>query len=911
MWKRVLYGGIFGLVCIGLLMVFLFQRLDKGAPLEVFQAVPDDAILLIEHLDYGFFSESYLPQNRVWVDFVNTTGHTDLDSVLHQWIFTIDNADLIRDVLLKEGLSISIHLQGKDQLVPLFYIPYSDHYDGHDFEQVVLELAGEGAALDERKYEAETLYQVSGYTMCCLSGICLFSPSSLLVEHSVRTIHSGTGLNDDEELKQVKATAGKYVHANVYLNYSRVHQLMLPLIKEQKWVLLNNFSRLASWGELDLDFKEDAVILNGMTRSQSEQPRFLDAWRGQAPVKMELQEMMPSGTSSFLHLGISDRELFMERLEDYLERSGSLEPLKGDRERLTQRYDIDPLGDLFRIMDDEMAWFSMEGEMAGPDQEILMVETRSHSETEEVVLQWIAQYASVQDEDIESYRSVYRLDDQTSFPVYRLPESLYEGSMAGRLFNLHFTVFEGCLLFGPSLDAISRVIYQNILHKTFVTDPFFKETSAYRSNRSNLTVYIRPFTYLEKRKDLFNEPVWEKIKTMELFLRRIPGVMIQFSAEDPLLYHSLSFKYTSQIKEKALTVWESLMDSSVLIKPALVVNHNTREKEIFVQDASNKVYLINSTGRILWEQMLDGPIMGEVMQVDYYNNGKLQMLFNTRERMHLLDRNGNHVERYPIVLRAEATSGLALFDYDQDREYRIFVPGEDRKIYVYDLGGNLVPGWRFGKTESAVTSPPRHFRVDDRDYIVFFDRNRPYILNRRGRERVKPSEMFAFSNGNPIILDMNIREDKPRLISTDTAGSVRCIYLDGSVATLLDQSLDPGHFFRMQDMDMDGIPEFIIAQGDELTIRHQDGKRLFSYRVRDQISEMPDIYKFSSSDIKIGLTDQSRNRIYLINSDGTLYEGFPLEGSSRFTIGYFAGSDSRFNLLVGSTNNFLYNYSIE
>jgi hypothetical protein len=115
----------------------------------------------------------------------------------------------------------------------------------------------------------------------------------------------------------------------------------------------------------------------------------------------------------------------------------------------------------------------------------------------------------------------------------------------------------------------------------------------------------------------------------------------------------------------------------------------------------------------------------------------------------------------------------------------------------------------------------------------------------------------------------------------------------------------------MGDFDQDGIPEFLVADGDELKVLYQDGSRLFSYRVREEISFMPDIYKFSASDVKIGITDRSRNRIYLINSDGSLYEGFPLEGSTRFSIGYFAGSDSRFNLIVGSTNNFLYNYSIE
>ena len=158
---------------------------------------------------------------------------------------------------------------------------------------------------------------------------------------------------------------------------------------------------------------------------------------------------------------------------------------------------------------------------------------------------------------------------------------------------------------------------------------------------------------------------------------------------------------------------------------------------------------------------------------------------------------------------------------------------------------------------------------------------------------------------------MNIREEKPRWISTDTAGNITAIYLDGSVSTLLSQKLSRDHFFLMQDMDKDGIPEYIVADENELSVFHQNGEKLFSYEVREKINEMPDIYKFSASDIKIGITDQPRNRIYLINSDGSLYEGFPLEGSTRFSIGYFAGSDSRFNLIVGSANNFLYNYSIE
>ena len=115
----------------------------------------------------------------------------------------------------------------------------------------------------------------------------------------------------------------------------------------------------------------------------------------------------------------------------------------------------------------------------------------------------------------------------------------------------------------------------------------------------------------------------------------------------------------------------------------------------------------------------------------------------------------------------------------------------------------------------------------------------------------------------------------------------------------------------MKDLDRAGTPELILTEKNELEVLDIKGKRLFSFKIKGDISTVPDIYQFSSRDLKIGLTDREKNQIYLLNADGSLYEGFPLEGNTRYSIGYFTGSDSRFNLVVGSQNGFLYNYSIE
>ena len=77
-------------------------------------------------------------------------------------------------------------------------------------------------------------------------------------------------------------------------------------------------------------------------------------------------------------------------------------------------------------------------------------------------------------------------------------------------------------------------------------------------------------------------------------------------------------------------MWESKLDTLADFKPVFVVNHQTRQNEVFVQDLKNNIYLINQVGRILWKVQLPEPINSEVFQVDYFRNGKLQLLFSTR-----------------------------------------------------------------------------------------------------------------------------------------------------------------------------------------------------------------------------------------------------------------------------------------
>jgi hypothetical protein len=480
-----------------------------------------------------------------------------------------------------------------------------------------------------------------------------------------------------------------------------------------------------------------------------------------------------------------------------------------------------------------------------------------------------------------------------------------------KLLKTHFAFFDNYVILSDDKQAVSRTIYQNVLHKTLENEVFYQNINNLMSTRANFTCFIKPDHYLRRKSSLLNREALMLRDSIRETLRKIPGMIIQFSSEDDIFYSNINLSYSPKIMEKALTVWESLLDSTIITKPWLVTNHYTSEKEIMVQDASHALYLVNSTGRVLWKIPLDGPVLSEVFQVDYYANGKLQYLFNTPGSIHLVDRNGNYVERYPVKLRANATNGMSLFDYDNRMEYRIFVACNNRKVYVYDLEGKTVPGWSFRRSEGTVRQPVQHFRIGEKDFIVFSDGIRAYFLDRRGRERIDPDGQLVVSENNQFYLDMNITGDSPRFVTTDSTGKVFGVTTRGSVEQLLEFEASPDHYFRIKDLDQDGKAEMIFTDGNELVVMDLSGRKEYSFKTNNDLEMRPDIYEFSSTDLKIGLVDIEKNQIYLLNSDGSMYEGFPLEGNTRFSIGYFAGSDSRFNLIVGSLNGFLYNYSIE
>jgi hypothetical protein len=293
--------------------------------------------------------------------------------------------------------------------------------------------------------------------------------------------------------------------------------------------------------------------------------------------------------------------------------------------------------------------------------------------------------------------------------------------------------------------------------------------------------------------------------------------------------------------------------------------------------------------------------------VDAFKNGKYQLLFSGQNYFHLLDRNGNYVERYPVKLRSPATNPLALFDYDDNRNYRLLIAGEDKMVYAYDINGNVVRGWKPFRTSTQVEQEIAWVRVSGKDYLIASDAASVYFTDRAGNKRLTLKEPVTRARNSSIRL---VSGSRPSLICSAPDGTIQQIFFDGSVIKKNLKKFSSDHSFDIFDVSGDGSGEYVFIDKGILYLYNQNGKEIFSKEFGSDRLGGPINFIFSASDRKIGVFDINNNLIYLINGRGDIMKGFPLRGASMFSIGKLSDR-SGWHLIVGGTDRFLYNYKLD
>ena len=439
---------------------------------------------------------------------------------------------------------------------------------------------------------------------------------------------------------------------------------------------------------------------------------------------------------------------------------------------------------------------------------------------------------------------VARLPKQTSYRGNTIYNITGTATLFNKPFKANYAVgLENTLVLGETLTSLEFYCKEFSERNTLGEHPDFKESTTYLNSEGHMF-------HLEKTNTLIEE------KSQNSF----PLIAYQTSFENGFIQVNgivKEYKNTNPVGLKEIS--NITLDQNFITVPQMVTNHRNFEKELVIQDEDLNLNLLSLNGSVLWKKKLDGKIQGNIIQVDLYKNNKLQYAFCTQNTLYVLDRNGNHVENFPIQFKDEITQPLSVFDYDKNKKYR-FAIVQDNEILLLNNKGKRVKGFLY-KAKERITTPPKHFRIKTKDYIAFNTTTSVKILNRTGSVRVPVKETILSNNA---INQMEIH--KNNFVFTDNSGVFYSINLNGKVSkkTTLHTNASVAYSGNTKAVLSDN--KLIV---NDLTITLPFG----NYSPVKALTVKQNTFVYT--------TNRETNQLYMYDSGGNLLKHFPLFAKSE------------------------------
>jgi hypothetical protein len=913
MFRKILAIVLIILFMAGLAYVYMYIKQSKAPISYSLNAVPANAAIILQTKNASALFEKLSKTNIIWEELKSTPYFSQLHQRLEILDSVMRNNSEVKEIIASNPLIVSFHKSGAESF-DFLYLLNLPPIKNISFVNDVIVSSGGVVEVKTRTYEQEEIYFArfngikSSLQYTLIQGIFIGSFSGMLVEDAIRQLHNGTPILREKTFAKVYETVGEKVDGNIFINYQALTELFKTILGELGKQAINPLSKFAGWSAVDLNLRPNILMLNGFTYNSDSIDYYLNLFKRQKPQQLEILRIVPTNTAVLSVLSFSNYNSFHKEYLSYQNRIKR--KINGNEvlNELNSKYQVNIQKSIIEHIGSELAVGITELTQQEFSNNCFAILKTSSIEDALTGIKEV-------EEAINKINNQKKVEEK--YRDYMIGKILLEanffdavfGSLFSAIDKPYYTVIGRYVVLANSLDHLKEMIDRFEQERTLAKDTNFKQFADNLSDESNVFVYSNIARSPELYARYLNKTFSETVVQYTDLLRKFEAVAFQFISGNEMFFTIFSLKHNPIYKEEKNTLWEFQLEGELAMKPKIVINHNDNSKEIFVQDIDHNIYLISNKGKKLWSKNIGARIIGDVYQVDAYKNGKLQYLFNTTEKIYLIDRNGNDVIGFPIKLKENTNVPLALMDYDNNKDYRIILPcGE--KIVNYKITGEPVQGWMFDKAEANIAYPVQHVSLSGKDYLITIDVNgKVYVFDRKGQARLVLKEKLKLPKNGNFHLEKGTDLKSTFIIITDDSGNIQKLSLTDELDIITMDEMNNDHYFEYEDIDNDKQRDYIFADEKFLRVYDKNKNKKIEYEFSGKVQDAIHCFIFPDNTGKIGVVIKENQEIYLFNEKGSLFEGMPLKGSTPFSISDING-DNHFDLIVGNGRN-LFVYSLK
>ena len=632
------------------------EKVADNARYLLLPAVPSDAVLL------SCFSEA--------------------DKVLENIHASSDFPAALKDAGVRLGrMTVSLHFSGKLTALYVLDMGKASPQPSETAEAVLA--AARSCGMSAEYMDCSTTG--SRYSISDRS-IVVASLSESLVKSSLRHIQKSVSILEASGF----AEASAYVSSgNMIFVSNELSAKVLSSIFGNKYNSWIRFApKVSDWTVFDLTEIGEDISLYGSLVTDGDQSDFISVFSRTGTASSKLSSVLPSNTLSAATLPVVNVAEYISAYHLFLDARQSLQTRQTAIEALEKKTGISPVAYFARLEPKEVATASfIEG-----------------GKLERVNLIRVAKPDTLKNCASGAYPYKYMSFASTIFGnLYELPD---ESS---------FTYLNGWLISGSQtgVKAFSEGKAGKYTLKEFMVNAGMDDLFAGES--ASFMAYLSLTEDRGSLESMFSKPVTTALIS-EIQDSDYSGIFI--SAGQPKLPYAVSMSLFNKEVKKSKPVAEREVTVSVSKGPFKVRNSGTGKMNLFYQQENMYLCLQEEGGKGLWGVPFTERICGTASTVDYYANGKLQILFGAGTKLHLIDRLGRFVTGFPVDLKKEILIGPDVYDFNGTRRYNVMVLHKDNTIEMYNLKGQKPSSWNGIRPSEIIRGLPERIIVGGNTFWV-------------------------------------------------------------------------------------------------------------------------------------------------------------------------------------------------
>lgn len=899
--KRNFLTGIIvtAILTIIFLVIFYYSKINTKS-IHAINVLPQNTVLVLEinSINHQF---KLLNQQLFWQQLTNNKNIGEANNNLKFLDSLLDFESNLKEWKDNENMVISFHAFANKSIDELVLFETKKKIEIKEISNWIYESNKSRLMLSKRKFENNIIYDFidfktqKKFSIAYKNKIFAISTNGQLIEETLSNIENENvyKISNLDKLSFVKSL-GNY---NLYVNYKNLPLFLNSFIDLSKMKSLEKISNMASWSAFGVNTTNNSIQLKGVSITDEVQFQYFDCFNNMTAQEQTFKKILPNNTSYFFGINFSDEKMFYQNLNEFYN-VNKIDTRNNIRDSINKvKANVNLYSQITENFGNEIAQVNLSNPQLSFDScEVLVIKLKNKT-------------------NLINQLKIISINDSVGVDSFMLKTpDLYKINLQNYFDFTWGNIFMGiqanyALVYNDYLLVCNNNITLNSFYNQQVNGFLLNKNVDYINHEtelkgnSNMELFINNNNLAVQGEQLINPTLLESYKSNIGYIKKTRFISMQMSATNNKNYlTNVQISFNINANNNTELLWELDLDTTLNMKPQIVFNSSTNQNAIIVQDLKHQVYLINNESKILFKIPVYGKIIGNINQVDAFNNGKTQYLFNTNTQIYLLDETGKLLQGYPIWIPTGTAYPIQVSDYLNDKSYQIFAVGKYYKIWCYNIQARLQNGW----------NPKNYYPNPIQNIQLFNFRNEliTYSINQKGKLNFYQTNGKTYSNfsfdSNMIYKYMN-----HELIDTNC---IRFYYMDSTnqfkvkeyhtQLPIKDNIINNIKTIPVQSILLNNSLYFITKNGQNTAVYNNIGVLYFSKNFTDTFNYQFDLV-YKNGMIHLSYLDSLQGLLYFENKEIKLIEKFPLKANYYYTFGHLMNDENYFVITANFDNKLL------